>query len=802
MSDSRFELPLEEISFSITERDIARLEGGDWGKAVIGQPRALEALLLGTGIRARGYNIFISGAPGTGRRTAVMQVLSEIPAAPEALRDRAYAYNFRSPLEPRALAFPRGQARSFKKELHTLVENMKKVVRLRTESADFKRSLDAAAADVDAAETARLSEFETELAAQGFRIVQTQEENGTASTDIVPVRDDKLSSFEELKALAAAGTLAEEEWNRLKSRYLEYMDRLKQLFADLRRSRVDLERRLEVLRHEALRPYVTAETNQLRRRYPDKRIQAWISDLERDLLQHLRLFLADPELEPSPAGRRPTPPLARYGLNILVDNGQTERAPIIQENHPSSVNLFGFVEPRADDRGDNRGAYLKIRPGALHRADGGYLILRAEDLVQDEESWLWLKRVLQTGTVEIQPASGPFGPPGAPAKPEAADVDVKVILLGGEMTYDALYAADPDFQKLFKVYAEFDSTMPRNDETTREYIAFIRKIIREEGLLPANPDAIAAVVEHGVRLAEHRNRLSTRFSLVADLLREASWHAARAGRPAMDSGSITTAIGERAYLANLPEEKVEEMIAAGQIILQVSGSAVGRVNGLAVHDRGYYAFGLPAVISAQVSPGENGVINIEGESGLSGEIYDKAVLIVEGFLRSRYARGFPLMVSASICFEQSYTAIEGDSASSTAVYALLSAIAGIPLRQEIAVTGSVNQMGQIQPVGGITEKIEGFHSVCRKAGLTGSQGVLIPRQNAVNLTLSRPVQDAVAAGRFRIWAVSSIDEGVEVLTGMRAGTPNDKGEFPTDSFNARVRRELQRMARTIKSYMG
>lgn len=270
----------------------------------------------------------------------------------------------------------------------------------------------------------------------------------------------------------------------------------------------------------------------------------------------------------------------------------------------------------------------------------------------------------------------------------------------------------------------------------------------------------------------------------------------------MDAGSVTTAVSARAYLANLPEEKVEEMIASGQIILQVSGSAVGRVNGLAVHDRGYYAFGLPAVISAQVSPGESGVINIEGESGLSGEIYDKAVLIVEGFLRSRYARGFPLMVTASICFEQSYTAIEGDSASSTAVYALLSAIAGLPLRQDIAVTGSVNQMGQIQPVGGITEKIEGFYQVCRRAGFTGTQGVLIPRQNAVNLTLSRPVQEALREGRFHIWAVSTIDEGVEVLTGMSAGSPNEKGEFPPDSFNARVRKELQRMARTIKSYLG
>lgn len=802
MNTNRYELPLSDISFSITEADVDRLAGGDWGKAVIGQPRALEALLMGTGIRAKGYNIFISGAPGTGRRTAVMQVLSEIPAEPEKLRDRAYAYNFRSPLEPRALSFPRGKAREFKKDLHALVENMKKLVRLQTESADFKRRLDAATEEVETQETKRLEEFEAELADSGLRIVQTQDEDGATSTDIVPLRDGEPSSFEDLQALVAAGTLAQEDLDRAKSLYHDYMERLKNLFAELRRGRVDLERRLEALRHEALRPFVIAETDLLRKRYPDEKIHAWIGELEKDLLAHLRLFLAEPEPEPAVPAHRPTPPLARYGLNILVDNGQAQRAPVILENHPSGVNLFGFVEPRFDDRGDTRAAYLKIRPGALHRADGGYLIIRAEDLVQDEESWIGLKRVLQTGSVEIQPSSGPYGPAGAPTKPQAAEVDVKVILLGGEKTYDALYAADPDFQKLFKVSAEFDSSMPRNDETMREYVAFIRKIVREEALLPAESDAIAAVMEYGVRLSEYRNRLSTRFSLVADILREASWHAVRSGRTAMDAGSVTTAIDARAYLANMPEEKVEEMIASGEIILQVSGSALGRVNGLAVHDRGYYAFGLPAVISAQVSPGESGVINIEGESGLSGEIYDKAVLIVEGFLRSRYARGFPLMVTASICFEQSYTAIEGDSASSTAVYALLSAIAGVPLRQDIAVTGSVNQMGQIQPVGGITEKIEGFFAVCRRAGFTGTQGVMIPRQNAVNLTLSRQVQDAIRAGEFRIWAVSTIDEGVELLTGMEAGVPNEKGEFPPESFNARVRKELQRMARTIKSYLG
>jgi lon-related putative ATP-dependent protease len=410
--------------------------------------------------------------------------------------------------------------------------------------------------------------------------------------------------------------------------------------------------------------------------------------------------------------------------------------------------------------------------------------MQAEDLVQDEDSWNAVKRVLRSGKLEIQGQPGPFGS-SASIKPEPFDVDVKIVLIGGESAYDYLYQTDPDFQKLFKVCAEFDDTMPRNDDTIREYVAFVRKITLEEGLLEPSLDGIAAIVEYGVRLSEKRSCLSTRFSRIADLIREADYHAELSGHDVIDADAVDAAQQARARMANLPEEKLAEMIVSGEILLQVDGEAVGRVNGLAVHDRGYYAFGLPAVISAQVSPGESGVINIEGESGLSGEIYDKAVLIVEGFLRSRYARDFPLAVSASICFEQSYTAIEGDSASSTAVYALLSAIARVPLRQNIAVTGSVNQMGQIQPVGGISEKVEGFYNICKKAGFTGTQGVMIPKQNIGNLTLCREVLEAIKAGKFSIYAVSTIDEGIQVLTSLDPGVMGAGRNLPCGKLQCR-----------------
>jgi len=867
----RFELSAAEVAFAVDWRNESEglpapsptapsgVRSGEdregqspkaWGAEVFGQPRAREALRMGVRIRARGYNIFVSGAPGTGRRTAVLGVLANEPSGLERLRDIGFVYDFEAPLAPRMLSFPAGAGRDFRKDLHRLVESLKEIVRLQGESQAQKNAEAELVASREAEENARLAAFEADLAADGFRAVQVEGEAGSAM-DIVPLvpggplpeteppaatgaavsigtagadaasvpsadasatpRAEEAeavdaapgfveTSFEKLQDLVVAGELAEATYNDLRGRWYGHMDRMRALFADLRRGRGELEGRIQTLREEALAPQVKAETALLAARWTDPVPTAWLAALEKDVLGHLWLFRPEPEGRRLPKSRR-SPALGRYGINLVVDRSGATRAPVVIENHPSVANLFGFIEPKPEEDGDTRTTYLRIRAGSYLQASSGSLVLRAEDVLADEETWVKLKRALQDGKVEIQPREGPYGA-AAWLKPQAVPADVKVILIGGEGTYDALYHADPDFQKLFKIHAEFDSSMARAPASLKDYAAFIAKIGADEGLLPVSEEGLSGVVEEGVRLSEYRNRLSTRFGLVADLLRESDYHARARGRVDIDGEAVREAVAVRARLANLPEEKMEEMIVSGEIILQVQGNTVGRVNGLAVHDRGYYAFGLPAVISAQVSPGEGGVINIEGESGLSGEIYDKAVLIVEGFLRSRYARDFPLAVTASICFEQSYTAVEGDSASSTAVYALLSAISGVALRQDIAVTGSMNQVGQVQPVGGVNEKIAGFWRVCRQAGFTGSQGVMIPRRNVGNLVLPREIQEAVRAGRFHIWAVSSIDEGVEVLTGLEAGSVNERGEFPPDSFNGRVRRELQRMAKTVKNYLG
>jgi lon-related putative ATP-dependent protease len=812
---SGFELGPDDIAFSV---DMARAEeasrSSEWGSSVIGQPRALEALRMGLHVRAKGYNVYVSGAPGTGRRTAVLSVLSEEPQTSDRLRDLVYVYNFSSPLEPTCLVLPAGGGKEFKRDLHDMVEALKRIVRLQAESAHARADETESYAEFERRENELLSSLESELLADGFKPIQIESGGGPAM-DIVPAAGgyaDSGSSFDALQAKVSSGEMGQAEYDALRRRWFGHMDRMKKLFAELRRGRIELEARAAEARALVLAPQVAAEASLIAEKWPDPKVRDWTAALEKDVMAHLFLFRA----EESAAGgrRRRVPALARYGANVVVGRDGQRKAPIVVEMHPSAANLFGTIDPRGEEDPEGRSAYLRIRAGSFLRASGGFLVLNAEDLLSDEEAWHRLKRALQDGKAEIQCRDSPLGP-GLWLKPEAPPADVKVVVIGGESSYDILYQADPDFQKLFKVHAEFDSSMPMDAAALREYAAFARRVCTDEGLLPLDAGALAALVEQGARLAEYRNRLSTRFGAIADLLREADYRSRVnfASRPAdaalggSEPSSITAddvrgALETRSRLSSLPEEKIEDMIATGEIILQASGAAVGRVNGLAVHDRGYYAFGIPAVISAQVSPGEGGVINIEGESGLSGEIYDKAVLIVEGFLRSRYARDFPLAVTASICFEQSYTAVEGDSASSTAVYALLSAIADIPLRQDVAVTGSLNQLGQVQPVGGVNEKIEGFFRVCRHAGLSGSQGVMIPRRNVVNLTLSREVREAVASGAFHVWAVSTIDEGIAVLTGMEACAPDSRGEFPSDSFNGRVRRELLRMAKAVKSYLG
>ena len=788
-------LDAESIRFGIAAEEVAAIDTESPHFTVIGQPRAMRALDMAVRIPAKGYNVFATGAHGTGKRTAISSVLREYDRGVDHLRDYVAVYSFERPDLARVIDLPRGEGRVLRDMLGELVETMKRVVRELLEKQHFRSEKDRILLSTEGWENQIFTDFERRLADDGFTVVHAHEdEEGRA--DIFPVIEGEAISFDELQRMLTSGEIDEPTWNRIRELYYRYLDELKTIYQKLDLNREDMERSLDELTVAAAKPDIEQAFVPLRERFTSGPAADHVERLMEDVQQHLDFFLPDgPEKDEDGS-----PPLSRYRVNLLVDHSETAHAPVVFERNPDYPTLFGTHEPVPEESSEHRSGFMTVRAGSILRASGGYLVLRAEDILPQEDSWNALKRTLQYGVTEIRPAPMPFPQPGAGLKVDSIPVDVKVIITGSEYIYELLYAGDEEVQKLFKIPAEFDSVMPRTEETLAQYVRFMRFITREERLAGLDHEAMAAVAEYGVRLSEFRDKLSTRFSMIADLIREA--HHFRGDSDQITRRAVERAIDERRFLFSLPEEKIDEQIVSGELLIDVTGSAVGRINGLAVIDRGYYSFGRPLVITACAAPGEDGIINIERESGLSGEIHDKGVYIIAGFLRSTYARRFPLALEASIAFEQSYIEVDGDSASSSEVFALLSSISELPLRQDIAVTGSINQMGEIQSVGGISEKIEGFYEVCRKLGITGDQGVLIPSGNRANLILSREVQRAVNSGEFHIYAVSRVDEGMEVLTGLVAGERGSDRRYPKGTINARIEASLEEMARRMKQMGG
>ena len=791
------ELLPDEVSFSIPAEEIKTLDNGTESFDIIGQPRALRALRLAIDIEGKGYNIFATGLTGTGKRTAIMRILKGFQPRKQTLRDIAYVHNFKRPDHPRVLYFEPGQAAQFRKRVGDLIDHFRISMQSLVTDGQYKQERDRMMLQVESRETQTVAEFEQRLKSESFEIIQIEEENDQR-TDIAPIYEGESTSFDELQRMVSAGTINDDIWNEIREKYYRFIDEMKQLFYELRVERTGVEENLRSLLLDVIRPETEAASARIRLDYPDARVHRYLDELVEDLLANIDYFRHDDDTTKE---EQEGAPLWQYEVNIVVDHSETTSVPIIFESHPDYHKLFGTIESSPEPGPDRSAHFTQLRPGSLIQASGGFLVLRAEDILSEEDSWNSLKRALQDGNTEIRPSPSPFTP-GPSIKPEPIDISVKVIIMGAEHIYDYLYTVDEEFQKLFKVPAEFDSVMVRNDTSTREYIGFVRMICRDEALRPIEHDGIASIVEYGVRISEFRDRLSTQFSKIADLIREADYWAAREHHDRIGRRDVERALEERQFLYNLPEEKIDEQILSGELLISVSEADVGRINGLAVIDRGYYSFARPILITARVSPGSDGIINIERESGLSGEIHDKGIYILEGFLQSTYAREFPLSVNASVCFEQSYVEVDGDSASSTEIYVILSAIANVPLRQDIAVTGSVNQMGQIQPVGGISEKIEGFYTICKKIGLTGTQGVIIPGQNLPNLILSLAVQRAVADGSFHIFAIETINEGLSILMDQEAGTRSAKGTFPAGSVNAIVERRLKEMAGQVKDFGG
>jgi len=781
-----------------TTADLKPLEG------IIGQERALKALQLGVELYGAGYNVFVCGLSGTGRATTVKQLLERIRPQCAPAPDRCYVHNFHRPDQPRLLTLPRGVAIPFRKDMDRAIDFLATRIPQLFEDDKFQAARGRILERYGEREKEMLGGFSDQLKKNNFALA----EMGGAGTTVVPVLKGQPVPLEKLDEMVAGGQVDPVQARQISDR----QEQLQRQFVVLYRKTLELQRamnlELELLEREAASALVDSVIEDLKEKYAHDGVADHLEAVRGSILEDLSIFKSKAEGEEAEAARLllrgpgPSDPFWMYRVNaVLGHEDQEEACPVILETSPTYVNLFGTIQRTYDMRGVARSDFTDIRGGSLLEADGGYLVINALDALTEPGVWRALKRALIHGQLEIQSAADWLSHlSGSALKPEPIPVNVKVILVGETYLYDLLYAYEDDFKKIFKVKADFDSQMNRTPEAVQQYAGLLRKLCEEDKLCPFDKAAVAAVVEYGVRRAGRQDKLSARFSEIADLAREACYWTRQAKSDVIRREHVERAIAERIERHNLIESKLQEMIEKGVLLIDTTGERIGQVNGLSVYDMGSYAFGKPVRITASTAMGRQGIINIEREANLSGRVHDKGVAILSGFLRERFAQSKPLSLAASVCFEQSYSGVDGDSASSTEIYALLSSLAALPIRQGIAVTGSVNQKGDIQPIGGVNYKIEGFYDVCRAQGLTGAQGVILPIENIPDLMLRSDVVEVIQAGKFHLYPVATVDEGIEILTGAKAGERQPDGTFEEGTVNARVDARLRALAEGLKDY--
>jgi len=758
---------------------------------LIGQDRALGATTFGIGMKQAGYNLFVLGPAATGKTTTIRAMLTAAAAEEPVPDDYCYVYNFADPYRPGALAVPAGRGRELRAEMARLVDECKARLPRAFESEEFERRKSAIFEDLHRRQHAEMEHLDE--AARAERFVVLRSPSGLALA--------YAPGGEPLTA-EAFGALPEGERQAIEARARVLNEHVEATLRQIRQ----LEREAR-LAHETLVGEVAAAVTRrlvhdLRERFAGlDGVQRHLDRVEADLVAHAEEFRA---LEEGKAPVLPflPPPgafLERYRVNVFVDRGGATGAPVVREANPTHGNLLGRIEHRVH-LGSLVTDFTLVQAGAVHRANGGYLVLDARDVLRNFLAWEALKKALKNRSVRIEEPLEEYRLVAtAGLAPEPIALSVKVVLLGTPLLYYLLHALDEDFRELFKVKVDFEDSVPRTPDFELFYARFVAGVCREEALPPFGPDAVASLIEHGARLVAHQQRLTSRLGELRDYVREAAFWASRSGHPVVAAADVREAIDQRRYRANLAEERLGRAISEGTLLIATDGAAIGQVNGISVVALGDHAFGRPTRITARTYSGEPGVVDIEREAKLGGAIHSKGVLILTGCLAGRYAGEHPLALSASIALEQQYEEVEGDSASSAELDALLSSLAGIPLTQALAVTGSVNQHGAIQPVGGINEKIEGFFDTCVRHGLTGRQGVLIPAANVRHLMLREDVVQAVREERFQIHAVSTVDEGLALLSGRPAGERSADGHFPADSFNGAVERALAAHVRRYRA---
>ncbi|KPL02718.1 MAG: ATP-dependent protease [candidate division Zixibacteria bacterium SM23_73_2] len=770
---------------------------------IIGQKRATDAIKMGLEMKSKGYNIFVVGLVGTGRTTTIKHLLEQLEKKEKSPDDILYVNNFKHPDQPRMILLPAGKGNAFKKDISDLIDSLNNNIPKVFDSEEYQSRRKELVQSFENRQKDIIKEFENKIKEKNFALVQVKM-GPFVRPDVQPIVDSKPINLSELEKMVEQGKFSEEEYKILVEKHQDLISEMEITFKKSRGISKEAGEALSDLDKKIILPLINDLVNDIKNKYKNQKMNSYLDEVSETLISEIDRFKqkkAQPE-SPIP-GLPPVEPeedFFEYQVNVVVDNSETKGTPVIIETNPTYKNLFGTVERALSRGGVWKTDFSKIKAGSILQANGGYVVFNALDALVEPGVWPALKRTLRNCIVEIQ-AYDPFYLFTTSAiKPEPINVNVKVVMIGDDFIYRLLYLRDEDFKKIFKIKADFDSVLPKDEKYIHEYASFVKKITGDEKLLPFDASGVSGVIEFGVRLAGRQNKLSARFTYIADLIREANYWANKDDNKYVKKEHIDKAIEEWIRRVSLVENKIQEMIDEGTIMIDTTGEVVGQINGLSVLDLGDYIFGKPTRITAQTSVGKSGVINIEKEAELSGKTHNKGVLILSGYLNGKYGQDKPLVMNASLCFEQSYSGVDGDSASSTEVYAILSSLAELPLRQDIAVTGSVNQRGEIQPIGGVNEKIEGFFDVCKLKGLTGTQGVMIPHQNVEHLMLKKEVVEAVENKKFHIYPVKTIDQGIEILTRVKAGKRKDDGDFEPGTVNFLVDQKLKELAKKSKEF--
>jgi lon-related putative ATP-dependent protease len=763
---------------------------------VIGQPRATDAIQFGIGIRREGYNLYVLGHPGVGRRTVVQRFIEARAAREPVPPDWCYVNNFEQPHMPRVLELPAGTGRKLKHDMQQLMDDLKSAIAAAFESDEYRSRRHELEEDIKEKHERIFDELRREAESHGIALIRTP--GGMA---FAPVRDGEVLSPEEFQRLPEA------EQKRIEAVITTLQEQLERVIHQLPQIRRAGQQRIRELDRDVVMSAVGNLISELKKAYGTlPAVGDYLDQVQQSVIDNADDFKRQEEgqeisflgITLSRAGGAPS--LRRYQVNVLVDNSDTKGAPVVYEDNPTFNVLIGRVEHLAQ-MGALVTDFTLIKPGALHRANGGYLVLDVRKVLMQPYAWEGLKRALQSRELRIESLGQALSLISTVSlEPLPIPLSVKVVLVGERLLYFLLNAYDPEFGELFKVAADFEETMDRTPETNLLYARLIATTARKEQLLPLDRTAVARVVEHGARDAEDAEKLSIHLRGVADLLREADYWAREHQHPVITRADVQQAIDARIFRFDRVRAHLQEAIRRRTILIDTDGACVGQVNGLSVVDLGQFAFGHPSRITARVRLGKGEVVDILREVEMGGPIHAKGVLILAGFLGARYATERPLSLSASLVFEQTYGEVEGDSASAAELVALLSALADTPIRQSLAVTGSVNQHGEVQAIGGVNEKIEGFFDVCRERGLTGEQGVLIPASNVKHLMLRQDVVEACTQGKFHVYPVSTIDEGIELLTATPAGERDESGLFPDGTINQRVEIRLMVLAEQARLF--